>query len=72
MRTQIYILSAIRKLYPDQQIFDTKRTGMFDKAMGTDKVRNALINREDPDKIIGGWQKELKKFKKIRQKYLIY
>jgi len=72
MRTQIYILSAIRKLYPDQEIFDTKRTGMFDKAMGTDEVKNALINREDPDKIIGRWQKDLKKFKRIRQKYLIY
>ena len=72
MRTQIYILSAIRKLYPDRQIFDTKRSGMFDKAMGTDEVRNALINREDSDKIIGRWQKDLKKFKKIRQKYLIY
>jgi len=42
MTTQIYILCAIRKLYPEQPIFETQRTGMFDKAMGTDRVRREI------------------------------
>jgi uncharacterized protein YbbC (DUF1343 family) len=72
MCTQIYILSAIRKLYPDQKIFETKRTGMFDKAMGTDQVRNDIRKGKVPEKIIKSWQKDLKSFMKIRGKYLLY
>ena len=33
---QIHILTAIQKLYPEHNIFDTQRTGMFDKVFGTD------------------------------------
>ncbi len=72
MRTQIYILSAIKKLYPDQKIFGTKRTGMFDKAMGTDQVRNDIRKGKAPEKIIKSWQEDLKSFMKIREKYLLY
>ena len=72
MMTQIYILSAIRKLYPDRKIFDTERTGMFDKAMGTDKIRKEIRKEKPAEEIISDWQKDLKIFMKIRKKYLIY
>ena len=72
MMTQIYILCAIRKLYPEQPIFETKRTGSFDKAMGTDKIRQEVWDGKSPVEIIAEWQDDLDAFMKIREKYLIY
>jgi len=72
MMTQIYILCAIRKLYPEQPIFETNRIGMFDKAMGTDKIRQEIRDGKSAEKIIAEWQDDLNNFMKIREKYLIY
>lgn len=72
MTTQIYILCAIRKLYPEQPIFETQRTGMFDKAMGTDRVRREIREGKPAAEIIAEWQNDLADFMKIREKYLIY
>ena len=70
--TQVHILAAIRKLYPNQKIFATERVTMFDKAFGTDQIRKALLRGESAERIIAPWQKQLEAFKKIRGKYLIY
>ncbi|MDO9548459.1 MAG: DUF1343 domain-containing protein, partial [Candidatus Marinimicrobia bacterium] len=59
MLTQIHILCAIRKLYPEQLIFDTNRTGMFDKAMGTDKIRQEIWDGKSAGEIIAEWQNGL-------------
>lgn len=72
MVTQINILCAIRKLYPEQPIFETKRTSSFDKAMGTDKIRKEVWDGKSPVEIIAEWQDDLDAFMKIREKYLIY
>ena len=72
MMTQIYILCAIQKLYPEQPIFETNRTSMFDKAMGTDKIRQEIRDGKPAEKIISEWQDDLRDFMKIRKKYLIY
>jgi len=69
---QIHILTAIQKLYPDQKIFNTSRTTMFDRAFGTDQVRKAILRGEAAGEIIASWHDKLEQFKKIRQKYLIY
>ncbi len=70
--TQVYILTVIQKLYPDQRIFDTKRVKMFDKAFGTDKIRKAILRGDSAEKIVASWKDQLEEFKKIREKYLIY
>jgi len=72
MLTQIYILCAIRKLYPEQPIFKTKRTGAFDKAMGTDKIRQEVWDGKSAMEIIAEWQDDFDAFMKIRENYLIY
>ena len=69
---QVHILAAIQKLYPDQKIFDTVRIGMFDKAYGTDQIRRAVLSGKTAAEIIADWQAGLKKFIKIREKYLFY
>lgn len=72
LATQIHILTAIRKLHPEQNIFDTPRIASFDKAAGTDELRKAVIRGDSAEEIIASWQEQLEKFKKIRAKYLIY
>ena len=70
--TQIHILTAIQKLYPEHEIFNTDRSRVFDKVYGTDRVRQRIIAGESAETIIRSWEDELNRFKRIRQKYLIY
>lgn len=72
MRTQIMILQAIQKLYPEQPIYSTERIGMFIKAMGTDQVHSQILAGKSADAIIEQWQDQLTEFKENRKKYLIY
>ena len=48
------------------------RIKMFDKVMGTDRIRKALIQNIPVKEIEDSWQKNLDEFKQIREKYLIY
>ncbi|MBN2355397.1 DUF1343 domain-containing protein, partial [candidate division KSB1 bacterium] len=72
MRVQIHILHALRKLYPEENFFDSRRISSFNKAMGTDRVQQQLADRLTPDQIITGWQQDLEAFEKSRKKYLLY
>ena len=65
----IKLIYALHKLFPKQ--FKFKDT-WFDKLMGTEKVREMILAGKKPDEIISTWQKELKYFKQIRKKYLLY
>ena len=70
--TQIYIMAALQRLYPDHSIFNPERIDMFDKAMGTDKVRIQLEEGKSAETIIAGWQHDLEKFDQVRSKYCMY
>jgi len=74
MLTQMHILAALRKLYPQVDLFDRSRyrPDSFDRAMGTDKVREALAQGRDPEEIMRDWQPALQRFLKVREKYLMY
>ena len=72
MQTQINILTATKKLYPDINFFNASRIGMFDKAMGTDRVRMAVQKGESPESIISSWQQKLSEFKIKSRKYYLY
>ena len=72
VKTQVHILTALQKLYPDKKIFETRRISNFDRAFGTDQIRKAIINGDPAEKIIEPWERQLDKFKKIRENYLIY
>ncbi|MBN2090876.1 DUF1343 domain-containing protein [candidate division KSB1 bacterium] len=69
---QIHLLAGIKKLYPDQKFFDTPRIDMFDKAFGTDQIRQAIQNGVTAEKIIAEWQPQLENFKVKRKNYLLY
>jgi len=44
----------------------------FDKLAGNDKLRKQIIEGKNENQIRNSWQKDLEKFKKLREKYLIY
>ena len=44
----------------------------FDKLAGNDKLRKQIISGKSIDEIRKSWQNDLVKFKKIRNKYLLY
>jgi uncharacterized protein YbbC (DUF1343 family) len=72
MLTQLHILAAVLKLYPDQPIFNPERVNSFDRAMGTDQVRLALLRGESPEAIMASWEKDLAGYRQKRERYLIY
>ncbi len=72
MFTQIHILSALHKLYPQKDIYDTRRIDMFQKAIGTDQVEKQIKAGWSVEQIVQSWEADLDKFRKVRQKYLIY
>jgi len=70
--TQINLLCALQKLYPEQNIYDTPRLDMFNKAMGTDRVRQQVRAGASAEEIIASWQSGLQQFELLRHKYLLY
>ncbi|UCE50602.1 MAG: DUF1343 domain-containing protein, partial [Phycisphaerales bacterium] len=65
----VRIVNEICRMYPGK--FEW-RAGHFDRLCGTPKVRQAISDGASLEKLRQGWQIELKAFRKIRDKYLIY
>ena len=65
----IKLVCALHSLYPDQFKF---RDAGFDRLSGDKSIREKILAGETPEKIISSWQKELKEFLSIRNKYLLY
>jgi len=72
MLTQLHLLAAILKLYPNQDIFNSARVSSFDRAMGTDQVRLALQRGMPPENLMAQWEKDLATYRQKREKYLLY
>jgi uncharacterized protein YbbC (DUF1343 family) len=65
----LHIIKTILELYPDKFQF---QEDYFDKIMGTDKVRKALLQGESVRGIIRGFEKGLEEFGALRRPYLLY
>lgn len=63
------ILIDMYKAYPNKEKFFQP---FFDKLSGTKKLRYQIKNNLSEKKIRNSWRKDLEKFKKTREKYLIY
>ena len=71
----LYILDEIRKLHPDRDIFASAskdQIAMFDKVCGTDTIRKRLQAGQGAAAIVADWKGGVEKFKKQREKYLLY
>jgi uncharacterized protein YbbC (DUF1343 family) len=65
----IKIVNEICRMYPDNFQWKVRH---FDRLCGTATIRNAITSRSSLDKLRNKWQIDLKSFRKIRDKYLIY
>jgi uncharacterized protein YbbC (DUF1343 family) len=70
----VHILDAVLALYPDHFEWGEVYNGrhIFDLELGTDQVRQALIEGTPPDQISRAWTSSLAAFLETREKYLLY
>ncbi|MEE9170804.1 MAG: DUF1343 domain-containing protein [bacterium] len=64
----VQLLTVLRELHPR----DLEFTSGFDRLAGDSKLQEQLLAGVPANKIIAGWSQELKKFKRMRKKYLLY
>ncbi len=65
-----YVLHFYDKM-PDKSKFFA-RAEFFDKLAGTDELRKQIIAGKSEDEIRKSWEPELKAYKEMRKKYLLY
>ncbi len=65
----VKLLYVLIKLYGNKIKFTE---ASFDRLAGQSVLREQLLNKVEPEKIFASWQKELTKFEKKRNHYLIY
>ena len=72
--TQFYVMQAIYELYPAKNPFKLSpgRNGMIDKVCGTDYVRTTFEKRLKVADISDYCSKDVKGFKELSRKYLMY
>ncbi|MCB9218849.1 MAG: DUF1343 domain-containing protein [Ignavibacteriales bacterium] len=74
-KTQFYIITAIRKLYPEKDFFkiaSNDEINMFNKAMGTNKIFKMINNNDSLENIFEFLDKDVEKFREVAKKYHIY
>ncbi|MFZ3576849.1 exo-beta-N-acetylmuramidase NamZ family protein [Virgibacillus sp. DJP39] len=75
IETGLHIVKAIHDLYPEDFAFRPENSSgisFFDNLIGNSWVREAIKNGESVESMKVQWQKDLNKFKEIREKYLLY
>ena len=65
-----FFMEAWEKAGRKPSFFDRPR--WFDMLMGTPRVREAILRGESEADIVRSWQPELDRYKKMREKYLMY
>jgi uncharacterized protein YbbC (DUF1343 family) len=67
MQMGIAIAGVLRKLYPQQ--FQLEKMIAL---LGSQSTIRRLASGDDPGQIVAGWSGEMDRFRKIREKYLLY
>ena len=70
-KLQLEYLLKVYNQFPGKDSFFLKNL-FFDKLAGSDVLRKQIINGVSEKEIRKSWQADLKKFKAIRKKYLLY
>ena len=75
MKTQLYVLQELHKMYPDYNIFEVTKSRhlkAFDKAMGTDIVREKFMENFQVSDVDEYLDKDIESFRKLSKKYYLY
>ncbi len=69
LEVALHLLNEVHTLHPEQ--FQWK-TAFLDRLVGNSWVREALSDGRPVEEIVHRWQEELKEFKEVRERYLLY
>jgi uncharacterized protein YbbC (DUF1343 family) len=69
VRVALHILAAVKKNHPDKFQW---RENSIDRLSGSEALRKAIDAGTPVDKILAGWQPDLKKFDEMRKRYFLY
>lgn len=69
---QFYFLQAVNELYGRNLIIEGSNNDMFDKVLGTDKIREMFIKNQRVEDIIPYLRKDIENFKTVSKKYYLY
>ncbi|MCA9249824.1 MAG: DUF1343 domain-containing protein [Phycisphaerales bacterium] len=69
---QFHVMDVVRSSFPDSKLFDSKRKKSFDKACGTDEIRNLFEAGKPIADILAKWNEGVDDFRNARAKYLLY
>ncbi|PPA69265.1 exo-beta-N-acetylmuramidase NamZ family protein [Jeotgalibacillus proteolyticus] len=75
VETGIHIVKTIHDMYPEDFEFRAENAqgiSFFDNLMGNSWVRKGIEEGRSVEELTAEWQPELKKFEKVRKKYLLY
>ncbi len=69
------VLDVLYRTYPDRNIYERARTGkveMFDKVLGSNRVRHMLVSYSRVEEILRWFDRESAEFKRARLRYVMY
>lgn len=69
---QFYFLQAVNELYGKNLIVEGSNNDMFDKVLGTNRIRELFIKNQKVDDIIPYLNKDIENFRTISKKYYLY
>lgn len=69
---QFYFLQAVNELYGKNLIIDGKNNDMFDKVLGTNKIRELFIKNQKVSDILPYLNKDIDNFRTLSKKYYLY
>ena len=64
----VYLFSALKQHYPEE----IELGKYLERLIGIESFRVAINDARQPEAILKEWEKDIEKFKNIRQKYLLY
>ena len=70
VRTAVALMVTAKKLYPDS--FGWRADNWIDKMSGSDWLRTSVDAGRTTDQIVAGWQGQLKEFRTLRSRHLLY
>jgi uncharacterized protein YbbC (DUF1343 family) len=72
MPIQFYFMQAVNELYGKNIILDGNNNDMFDKVLGTNKIREMFLKRQKVEDILTYLNKDVERFRELSKKYYLY
>jgi len=69
---QFYFLQAVNELYGKNLIIEGNNDSMFDKVLGTNKIRELFLKNQKAEDILPYLRKDVDNFRTLAKKYYLY